>query len=117
MDEPATKYYNDLKAQYKIALDKFNALTASSKTKLSVLESLLAAELFFAERRFSTLLLLLFIAWSNLGVLETEGSWRPVGYDSEVALDNFLDVSIIKFIPRNNKISQIITKFNKINKN
>ena len=35
MDTPTTKYYNDLKAQYKIALDKFNALTASSKTKLS----------------------------------------------------------------------------------
>ena len=35
MDGPTTKYYNDLKAQYKIALDKFNALTASSKTKLS----------------------------------------------------------------------------------
>ena len=32
-------------------------------------------------------------------------------------LDNFLDVSIIKIIPRNNKILQIITKFNKINKN
>ena len=36
MDTPTTKYYNDLKAQYKIALDKFNALTASSKTKLSI---------------------------------------------------------------------------------
>ena len=33
MDEPATKYYNDLKAQYKIALDKFNALVNSSKMR------------------------------------------------------------------------------------
>ena len=36
MDTPTTKYYNDLKAQYKIALDKFNALTALSKKKLSI---------------------------------------------------------------------------------
>ena len=36
MDTPTTKYYNDLKARYKIALDKFNALTASSKTKLLI---------------------------------------------------------------------------------
>ena len=36
MDAPTTKYYNDLKAQYKIALDKFNDLVRSSKTKLTV---------------------------------------------------------------------------------
>lgn len=36
MDTPTTKYYNDLKAQYKIALDKFNALTALSKKKLTI---------------------------------------------------------------------------------
>jgi len=33
MDAPTTKYYNDLKAQYKIALDKFNALVRSSKIR------------------------------------------------------------------------------------
>jgi membrane-associated HD superfamily phosphohydrolase len=36
MDGPTTKYYNDLRDQYKTALYKFNALVSSSKVSLAI---------------------------------------------------------------------------------